>query len=101
MKTSTNKKPYDSKDVLICECHSDEHQYLICYSEDDGQPMIYVHPHLITYKNFWQRLVAATKYVFGHRTKYGHWDEFIVNPKDADKLQEIVNFLKSDLDEKV
>jgi len=93
------KIPYETKDVLICECSSDEHQYLIYYAEDeypDGQkiPSVYIHPHLITYKSFWKRLVAATKYLFGHRTKYGNWDEFLLKPSDADKLQEVVDYLK-------
>lgn len=95
----SEKIPFGSKDVVICECHSDEHQYIFYYSEEeieDGKtvPMVYVHPHLITYKSFWERVVAAVKYVFGHRTKYGNWDEFMISPKDADKFQEIVNYLK-------
>jgi len=94
------KIAYETKEVLICDCNSDEHQYLIYYSEDefpDGQviPTVYIHPHLITYKSFWKRVVYGIKYIFGYRTKYGSWDEFIINPKDADKLQEIVNYLKN------
>ena len=51
------KIAFETKEVLICECNSDEHQYLIYYSEDefpDGQkiPMVYIHPHLITYNSF-------------------------------------------------
>jgi hypothetical protein len=50
--------------------------------------------HLITYKSFWKRLVYGIKYIFGHKSKYGAWDEFIFNPNDADKLQELVDYLK-------
>lgn len=94
-----NKIPYETKEVLICECNSDEHQYLIYYGEDvyeNGQKFqsVYIHPHLITYKSFWKRVIIGIKYIFGYKTKYGHWDEFIINPKDADKLQEVVDYLK-------
>jgi hypothetical protein len=34
------------------------------------------------------------KYIFGYKCRYGAFDEFIVNPKDADKIQEIVYYLK-------
>lgn len=64
---------------------------------ESGQtsPCVYIHPYLTTHKSFWKRLVAATKYVFGYKTKYGDWDEFLFDPSDADKLQEVVNYLRS------
>jgi hypothetical protein len=34
--------------------------------------------------------------MFGYKSKYGAWDEFIFDPKDADKLQDLVNYLKKD-----
>ncbi len=97
----SEKIPYESQEIVICECRSDEHQYIFYYSEDEIEegkkvPMVYVHPHLITYKSFWERLKSATKYLFGHRTKYGHWDEFMLSPKDAHKFQDIVNYLKKE-----
>jgi len=36
------------------------------------------------------------KYIFGYQSKYGAFDEFIINPKDANKLEKIVKYLKSD-----
>lgn len=46
-------------------------------------------------QNFWQRLKYAIKYVFGYKSKYGAFDEFIFRKEDADKLQSIVDYLKS------
>jgi hypothetical protein len=34
------------------------------------------------------------KYIFGYKSRYGAWDEFLLNPEDADKLQDVVNYLK-------
>ena len=92
------KKAWD-KEVLICECHSDEHQMLIFYNEEEytnGQKynMCYAHVHLTTYESFWKRVVHGVKFMFGYKSKYGAWDEFIFNPSDADKLQELVDYLK-------
>ena len=100
LKEKEKKTPHVTKEVLICDCGSDEHQYLVFYSEEkypDGTiyPMVYIHPHLITYKSFWKRLKAAYRYVIGRKSKYGAWDEFILNPNDADKLQQVVDYLKS------
>jgi ethanolamine utilization protein EutP (predicted NTPase) len=39
-------------------------------------------------------LVHGVKYIFGYKSKYGAWDEFIFNSNDADKLQELVDYLK-------
>jgi len=69
------KKNWDNE-ILLCECHSDEHQILLFYNEtefDNGHKsnMCYAHVHLTTYKSFWKRLVHATKYIFGYKSKYG------------------------------
>jgi hypothetical protein len=71
---------------------------VINYSNDeypDGTKnnMVYIHTHL-NKKPFWKRLMYGIKYIFGYKCRYGAFDEFIVNPKDADKIQEIVYYLK-------
>jgi hypothetical protein len=62
---SKTKESEDRKDILICECYSTEHQMVIYYNNDDGR-----------------------------QCRFGAFDEFIFNPKDADKLQSVVNYLK-------
>jgi hypothetical protein len=91
-------KQNNDKEILICGCHSTDHQLIILYSEDetdDGQkyPMSYFHIHL-NKKPFWQRVRYGIKYIFGYRCNYGAFDEFIFNSSDADKLQDLVNYLK-------
>jgi hypothetical protein len=34
-------------------------------------------------------------YAFGRKSRFGAFDEIILNPKDADKLQRVVNHLKN------
>ena len=41
-KNKTKDYPKDGdKDIIICGCHSTDHQMIILYSEDDGFPMVY------------------------------------------------------------
>jgi hypothetical protein len=92
------KIPYESHDILICDCHSTEHQMVVHYSEDeysDGtkHPMVYIHTHL-NKRPFWQRLKYGIKYIFGYQCMYGAFDEFIINPKDVDKLKDVIKYLK-------
>jgi hypothetical protein len=90
----------NKQDLIICECHSTEHQIILSYSEDTDDkgnvyPMCYAHIHLNKH-GFWQRLKHGVKYIFGYRSRYGDFDEFIFNPKDAQKLQELVDYLNKE-----
>jgi len=86
-------------DILICDCHSTEHQLIMIYEEnewDNGEsyPMCYFHIHLKK-RPFWERVKYGIKYIFGRQCRYGAFDEFIFNPEDSDKLQNLVDYLNS------
>ena len=90
------------EDILICSCHSTDHQIVLLYDEDINEsgksyPMCYAHV-LLNKKPFWGRLKHGIKYIFGYKCKYGAFDEFIFNPDDAYKIQRLANYLKSELD---
>ena len=90
----------NKKDLLICSCHSTDHQLIILYEEDEldngiTYPMCYFHIHLKK-RAFWERVKYGFKYIFGYQCNYGAFDEFIFKPKDADKLQDLVNYLKNE-----
>jgi len=84
----------DKKEILICECHSTEHQFVFLYSEKNGYPTCYVHTHLVK-RPFWERFKYGIKYIFGHKSRLGAFDEFIINPGDAYKLEELVTYLRT------
>lgn len=79
-------------EVFICQCNSVEHQMIASYIPDDKE--VYISIHLIPEWKLWDRIKMAIKYIFGYKCQYGHFDEFIFNKNDADKLQSIVNYLK-------
>ena len=91
----------NKEEIFICDCHSTDHQVVVYYESDENEygtkyPMCYFHIHLKKLP-FWERVKYGLKYIFGRQCRYGAFDEFIINPEDAEKLQEIVNYLKKDV----
>ena len=81
-------------ELFICQCNNIEHQLIFSYFSDDENREVYVSVHLSP-DSFWKRIWNSIKYIFGYRCMFGHFDEFIFKKQDADKLQKVVNFLKS------
>lgn len=69
--------------VVICECGSSEHQLIIRTFDDDED--VYVDVHLASLP-FWKRVKYAFKYIFGYKSKYGAWDEIIINKQEFKQL---------------
>lgn len=84
----------DKKELFICECNSIGHQIVMSYFEDEKE--VYCNVHLKPERNVLKRIIHAVKYIFGHRSAYGDFDEFIFNPKDADRLQSVVDHLRTE-----
>jgi hypothetical protein len=70
--------------ILICECHSLEHQVSFWYEQDEGT--LYVETHLVTHKNFFKRLWVGLKYAFGYKSRFGEWDEILLDPNSQKEL---------------
>ena len=81
-------------ELFICQCYNVEHQLIFSYFPDDEDKDVYVSVHLTPEDNIWKRIWMAIKYIFGYKSMYGHFDEFIFKKSDADKLQKVVNFLR-------
>lgn len=83
--------------TIICKCNNIEHQIIfVCdLLEDDKQ--VYLNIHLIPERNIFKRIKNAIKYIFGHRSIYGDFDEFILDSSYANELLDIVNYLNPNL----
>ena len=68
-----------------------EHQIITHYDSENKQLFLTIHLSNLT---FFQRLWLGIRYIFGYKCKYGNFEEFIFNPKDADRLIELGNLLK-------
>jgi len=87
-------------ELFICDCHSTDHQIIIMQDTEEDEKtgrifnMCYMHIHLSPHE-LWGRIVYGIKYIFGYKSRYGAFDEFIFNPEDADRLQNLVNYLRT------
>lgn len=72
-----------------CACFSDEHTLKFSYDPDENE--LYTSVYLNQYRSIWRRIWVAIRYVCGYRTKYGHWDCFILRPEDAARLRSLVD----------
>lgn len=75
--------------VLICKCHSLEHQVAFWYDRETDE--LYCEPHLYTYRNFFQRLRLGLKYILGYKSRSGDWDTTIFKEEDLVKLREFLD----------
>lgn len=83
-----------TQNLFICDCKSTNHLMIFSYSEEENWNRVFVHVHLNPEHGFLKRLWHGLKYLFGYRSKFGDFDEFIFNPEDTYKLQNIVTYLK-------
>jgi hypothetical protein len=90
------KNPITETEIFICECHSFEHQMKFIHDSEDNSLYVYVH---LTGDRFWERLKKGIKYIFGHSSRFGEWDEFIFKEKDESALREFLNKVKREEDE--
>ena len=75
--------------IFICDCHSLEHLVAFWYDIDDK--VLYIEPRLVTHRNFFKRLWVGVKYVFGYKSRFGEFDEFILGIDSQKELRDILN----------
>lgn len=78
----------DKMEVFICSCSSLEHQLAFWYNSDDD--LLYVYPKLYTYDNFFKRLLTGLKYAFGYKSRFGEFDEILLNKESRIKLLDMI-----------
>ena len=86
---------FEIEELFICQCGDPSHQFIIAADKETTEgPCAFISVHLNREHNIFKRMWYAIKYVFGARSIYGDFDEVIINPIDADRLQKVVDFLK-------
>lgn len=98
------------EEIVICECHSTEHQMVFLYDDDEitfpnsdvtrNIKTVYIHTHLNKHP-FWTRVKYGIRYIFGYQSRYGAFDEFIINPEDVHKFEDVVKYLQKVKEEDV
>lgn len=72
-----------------CSCYSDEHVLRFTYDPDDKE--IYTSVFLNDWEPWYKRVWKAVKYVFGYKSKYGHFDCTLIRGDEARKLRDLCN----------
>ena len=75
---------------LECECHSVEHNMRFSYIADDETPQLFVDVPLCRRPKWYKRIWLGIAYIFGHRSRYGHFDEFIYDPDEVEQLRQFI-----------
>ena len=68
---------------------------MIIHLDEGGDlypPEAYVNVHLVR-RSFWYRVKYGIKYIFGFKSRYGAWDEFILDKTHAKSLREMAKHL--------
>jgi hypothetical protein len=74
---------------LECECESSDHRTTLSLVED-GDDMLFVETHLSNF-GFWKRLRHAIRYIFGGKSAYGDFQEYIWSEVQAKEFKEFVD----------
>jgi len=84
--------------LLVCDCYFIEHQLIFEYltDEESDEKSLSINIHLTAWENFFQRLVAGIRYAFGHKSRYGEFDNILVSPDEAKNL---IEFLQKFIEE--
>lgn len=64
----------------------------------DNHEDVFLSVHLVREPNIFKRIWLAMKYIFGMRSIYGDFDEILLSPLDAPKLQKVVDHLNKQSD---
>jgi hypothetical protein len=86
---------------LECACSSNEHLVKVTYDVDSGIPSAsFVSIEVQLSKQSWYRRIwPAIKYVFGYESKYGHWDETLLNLQQVGKLHALLHTFSKEVEE--
>lgn len=102
-------RPFFNEALFTCSCHSLEHQVLFAYNpdeSDDGWAELWIEIHLssivappksragkwlywhlpVRLIEFTTRIYRGTKYILGHHSRFGHWDEISLAPAQVKEL---------------
>jgi ATP-dependent Clp protease ATP-binding subunit ClpA len=71
-----------------CECGDNHHAVRLIYDPDEGE--VFFEFRVNNYKNFWQRLRAAMKYLFNLDNRDASYDTMIVRKDEAQKMIRIL-----------
>lgn len=83
----------EKPEYFECQCSSLEHTLRFWFDDDESFPCVYASVFLDE-APWHRRLWMGLKYIFGYKSRYGHFGEFMLRPEDADRLIAVLEKLK-------
>lgn len=75
----------------VCECSSLEHFFVVSFDEtEEWNDYVFINVYL-SQLSFFQRLINGIKYIFGFKSKYGSFEEILLNKEKVQDLIERLN----------
>ena len=107
-------RPHFNEALFTCACHSLEHQVLFGYDPEevsDDWVELWIEIHLSSLISLpenrvgqwlvWNlpvrlvecafRIWRGAKYILGHRSRFGHWDEICLTPGQVKELRDFLD----------
>ena len=85
----------DFQELFVCECKDPSHQFIVRGYDFKDEKEIYMTIYLSRDYSIFRRIWTAFKYLIGYRCTYEHFGETIIDLNDTDRLQAIVDYLKT------
>ena len=78
---------------IECQCGIIEHMLRFSYDwhPDPRYAEIYIDVHLNQYYGFFRRFWYGLKYILGFKSKWGHFDETVIDRKKTIELRDFLN----------
>lgn len=78
-------------EYVECACGCGEHLLRFTWESDPNWPEVFVDVRLDHNYSFFKRLWAGIKYIFGHKSRYGQFDEVILDNEQVKQLRDFCN----------
>lgn len=86
---------HSTQELFLCDCNDIHHQFVVTIDPDPEWEMVSIEVMLNRNLPFWKRLWAGLKYIFANKpSRFGYFDEIILQKKDADRLQKVVDAVR-------
>jgi len=77
----------DGSYFIECACGSDEHTLRFVLDKQEKELYVTV---FLAEQPLYLRIWNAIKYIFGYKSKYGHFYCWTMNPEDVDKFKKMI-----------
>ncbi len=82
---------------LDCSCSSLNHLVRFSADQDSTWPFFCITYHLVNSRSFWKRAKEAARHLLGRDTRWGDWDETLLDIEAVKKLRDLCDhFLKKE-----